>query len=280
MTQPLTRILLISAALVCLNATTVQAADWERNPLLEDRFRLSLGTFFADVDSTLAINGNADVDGSDIDFNNDFGLSDDQSRLSGTFNWRFSEKWYFALQYFDQDLSSTAVLEQDVSWGDFTLEAGSSVTAGTYNDVYRAFFGRKFHEGEKHEFGAGLGLHYMEIGAFTEGEFILDGESTGERREEVSAAAPLPNIGAWYYYAWNQRWGGHLRLDWFSANIDEYSGSLVNAAAGVSFQATRHFAIGLDYYYFDLDVDVDSSTWDGSAELERSGPFLHLTASW
>lgn len=280
MTQPLSRTLLLLIALSCLSTTVAQAADWERNPLLEDRFKLSLGVFVADVDSTLAINGSADIDGSDIDFSNDFGLKNDQSRLAGAFTWRFGEKWNVSLQYFDQDLSSTAVLDQDVSWGDFTLEAGSSVTAGTYNDIYRLFFGRKFHEGEKHEFGAGLGLHYMEIGAFAEGDFVFNGEPAELRREQVSAAAPLPNIGAWYYYAWSKRWGGHARLDWFSANIDEYSGSLVNAAAGVSFQASRHFAIGLDYYYFDLDVDVDSSTWVGSADLQRSGPFLHVTANW
>lgn len=280
MTSPATRFLVLSAALSCLGTTTAQAADWERNPLLEDRFRLSLGTFFADVDSTLSVNGSADIDGSDIDFSNKLGLKNDQSRLSGTFNWRFSEKWYVALQYFDQDLSTTGVLNQDVNWGDFTLEAGSSVTAGTYNDIYRLFFGRKFSEGDKYEFGAGLGVHYMEIGAFAEGDFILDGVSSGVQREEVSAAAPLPNIGTWYYYAWNNRWSGHARLDWFSANIDEYSGSLVNAAVGASFQVTRHFGIGLDYYYFDLDVDVDSSSWNGAADLTRSGPFLHVTASW
>lgn len=274
------RILLFASVLGCMSISTARAADWERNPLLEDKFRLSLGAFVANIDSTLAINGDADFDGSNIDFNRRFGLSNDQSRLSGSFHWRFGEKWSVAFQYFDQKLSSTSVLDQDVQWGDSVLQAGSSVTAGTFNDVYRIFFGRKFMEGDNYKFGAGLGAHYMEIGAFASGEFFIDGDSTGTRRESVDAAAPLPNIGAWYYYAWSRRWAGHARLDWLSANVDEYSGSLVNAAAGISFQATRHFAIGLDYNYFDLNVDVDSGNWNGSADLKRSGPFLFVTATW
>ncbi len=280
MSQLLFRSLLLISLLICISTNTASADDWERNSLLEDKFRISLGTFFAAVDSSISINGNTELDGSDFDFDERFGLTNDQSRLSGTFNWRFGEKWSVSFQYFDQKLSSTAVLDEDVEWGDYVLEAGSNVTAGTFNDIYRVFFGRKFSEGEKHEFGAGLGFHYMEIGAFANGEFFLNGESTGQRRESVSAEAPLPNIGAWYYYAWSKRWAAHARVDWLSANVGDYSGSLVNAAAGVNFSITRHFSLGLDYNYFDLDVDVDAGSWNGGADLERSGPFLYATASW
>lgn len=274
------RLLLLSTATAFLMMSTAQADEWERNPLLEDKFRLSLGAFFANVDSTLSIRGSGELADSGIDFEEEFGLNNDQSRLSGTFYWRFGEKWSVAFQYFDQKSSSTAVLDEDIEWEDFILESGSNVSAGTFNEVYRLFFGRKFSTGDKHEFGAGLGVHWMEIGAFVAGEFILNGNSTGVRRESVSAAAPLPNIGAWYYYAWNKRWAAHARVDWLSANIDEYSGNLVNSAVGINFQASRHIALGLDYNYFNLDVDVDSGTWIGSADLERSGPFLYVTFDW
>lgn len=274
------RTLLLASALSCISINSAGAADWEENPILTDKYRLSLGSFFASVDSTLSINGTTDLFESDFDFDESFGLDDSQSKLSGTFYWRFGEKWSVAFQYFDQDVSSTAVLAEDVEWGDFVLEQGSNVSAGTFDEVYRVFFGRKFIDGDNYEFGAGLGIHYMKIGAFASGEFFLNGESTGFRRESVEAAAPLPNIGAWYYYAWSKRWAGHARLDWLSASFDEYSGSLVNAAVGINFQATRHFAIGLDYNYFDLNVDVESSSWNGSADLERAGPFLFLTATW
>jgi opacity protein-like surface antigen len=270
---------LLAAALATPGTSAVHASDWERNPLLDDTFRLSLGSFFASVDTELSVNGSSDI-GADFDLDERFDLSDRETSLAGTFVWRFGEKWSVSFQHFDQEVSATAVLDQDVEWGDFVLEQGSNVSAGTFNDVYRVFFGRKLLTGDNYEFGAGLGAHYMEIGAFANGEFILNGESTGVRREAVSASAPLPNIGAWYYYAWNKRWAGHARLDFLSANIDEYSGSLTNAAAGLSFQATRHLAIGLDYNYFKLDVDVESGNWKGAADLERSGPFLFLAGSW
>jgi hypothetical protein len=273
-------VFLIVAGL-CAPVECVRGEEWERHSILTDTWRLSLGSFFQTADSTLSVEGSGMVDTtSEINFERALGLSKHDNRPSGQVVWRFGKKWSLALQYLDREGSASVELSEDLPWeGDF-IRAGLDATGGVSSKVYRVFLGRRFSEGPKHEFGAGLGVHWLEIGAFLEGEFTLDDDSLVSERRRVSAGAPLPNIGAWYIYAFSPRWAGHARLDYLSASFNEYSGGLTNAAVGVTFQAWRHVALGLDYNYFKLDVDVDSGNWFGSADFKRDGPFLHLTFTW
>jgi len=272
---------LLLAAILISPGVHAQSGDGDlRHPWLDSRFRLGIGEFFQSVDSSLSVGVAGEVLKREFDFEQSFGLDNSDNRGSANFYWGFGEKWSVALQYIDQGSSHQAVLDQDVSWEDLTLKAGSFVGGGVSTEVVRAFFGRKFAEGPNYEFGAGLGLHWLRLGAFAEGEFYLNDQPYRFERRSVSAEAPLPNIGAWYAYAFSQRWLAHARLDWFSASIDEYSGGLTNAAVGIAFQPWRHFAIGLDYNYFNLNVDVDSSNWYGSADFTREGPFLYLMFDW
>ncbi|MGY8933809.1 MAG: hypothetical protein ACKVIM_06500 [Flavobacteriales bacterium] len=39
-----------------------------------------------------------------------------------------------------------------------------------------------------------------------------------------SKTAPLPKLGAWYFYAPNPKWLLTTRVDWFAISIEEYSG--------------------------------------------------------
>jgi len=272
--------LMLAAALLSAGAHAQSDNGDIRNPWLDSRFRLGIGEFFQSVDTNLSVGVAGEALEREFDFEETFGLDNNDNRGSATFYWGFGDKWSVALQYLDQGSSRRAVLDQDVSWEDYTLKAGSFVGGGVSSEVYRLFFGRKFSVGPNHEFGAGLGIHWLQLEAFAEGEFYLNDQPYGFERRIASAEAPLPNIGAWYAYAFSQRWLAHARLDWFSASIDEYSGGLTNAAVGVAFQPWRHFAIGLDYNYFNLNVDVDSSNWYGSADFTREGPFLYLMFDW
>jgi hypothetical protein len=125
-----------------------------------------------------------------------------------------------------------------------------------------------------------VGLHWLQIGAYIEGEMFLNDQSSGFRRESVSADLPLPNIGAWYWRSLSPRWLLTTHVDWFNASIGDYSGSLWNAGAGINFQAWEHVGFGLSYQYFKIDVDVDKANWQGNAELTQHGPFLAVSFNW
>lgn len=263
-----------------LSTTSLFAQDSSAvHPWLEDSFVISLGGFLPDKEFKIRVDGEAP--GQDIDFNRVAGVSKDEATGAMNFRWKFGEKWSASGQYWATDDSRTAVLDEDVTWGDNVLQAGSNIEAGAGLDLIRAFVGREFFTDEDyHEFGLGAGIHWMEIEAYMEGEMFVNGETNGVQRESVEAGLPLPNVGAWYWRSLSPRWLITSNLDWFSASFDEYSGSLWDAGVGVNFQAWDHVGFGLSYQYFKVDVDVDKSDWQGNAEITQHGPFLAVSFNW
>jgi hypothetical protein len=270
----------ILASLFLLGFTTPLFAQGGAgtHPWLEDDFIVSIGGYLPSKEFQVRVDGN--VPGEDISFDQGVDVTNNDTTGSISARWAFGEKWSLAGQYWNTSDSGSAKLTKDISWNDNVLKAGSNVGAGVDVDVSRLFFGRKFSEGPNYEFGAGAGLHWLKIGAYIEGEIFINDQSSGFRRESVTAKAPLPNIGAWYWYAFSPRWLLTTRIDWFGATFGDYSGDLWNANAGINFQPWDHFGLGLSYQYFGINLDVDKSDWRGNVELTYSGPFLSVNFNW
>ena len=248
------------------------------HPVLEARWNLSAGAFFPDQDFSLKANGT--LPGDNVDFDEQVGVSNSETTPIITARWRFGEKWSLWGQAWRTDNSGSAILTDDVEWEDLVFKAGTNVGGVIETSVLRLFFGRTFSTGSRHEFGAGLGLHWFEIEAYLQGDVLSSEGDLNFERSSVDAAVPLPNIGGWYHYALSERWLFEARLDWLSASVGDYSGSLWNANLGVQWQMTDHLGLALSYQAFQLDGDVSDDDWRGGAELENRGALLSVTANW
>lgn len=248
------------------------------HPLLANRWLLTAGAFFSYQDSHLRASGN--LPGDEVDFNNRVGVDDSETAPIFMARWRFGEKWSLWGQAWSTSNQGRAILTEDIVWQDLVFSAGTNVAGGIESRVVRLFFGRTVSTGPRHEFGAGLGFHWLEIGAYLQGDVLTSFGDVEFARSGVDAALPLPNIGAWYEYALTDRWLIGTRVDWLSASVGDYSGSLWNASLGVQWQMTDHFGLGLNYQLFRLNGDVRDENWRGGAELANHGPLLSLTASW
>jgi hypothetical protein len=271
-----TSLIVLSVVSGNLNA---QEADY-RHPFLENRFTASIGAFVQEKKLKIAVAGQQVIVDDIIDFGDQWNFDASETDIAGEFKWRFGKKWSLSAQYFDTSDNGRATLDEDIQWQDYTLKAGTNVGAGIDTTVARVFFGRKFSESPNHEFGLGFGFHWMEIGAFVDGELFLDDQSTGVRKESVSAAAPLPNLGTWYHYAITDKWLATARVDWLDVSFQEYSGNLTNSSLSVSYVPWKNFGVTLAYQYFALDVDVDKDTWKGGVDISYRGPFISVTTTW
>ena len=72
----------------------------------------------------------------------------------------------------------------------------------------------------------------------------------------------------------------HARVDWISANIGDYDGTLWNTSLGVNFQAFSHVGFDLSYQYFNLNLTVDKEDWKGGVDMTYNGPVLSVTFNW
>lgn len=271
-----TVLVLLYCALVPAFAQAQGSGD--QHPLLTSKYHLAAGAYFGSGDFEISADGSSP--GTGIDFGRTLDADESDASPFGTFLWRFGDKWSLRMQAFELDVSGGRVLDHDVQFGDVTFKEGSRIDAGLDTTVIRAFMGRTFSTGTQHEFGAGVGLHWMQLDAFVSGEILVNDQTPAFSRESVSADLPLPNIGAWYWYAPTNRWLVTSRIDWLSASVGDYSGSLWNVGLGVQYQLSKHFGIGMEYEYFDLDGDIEDTNWKGSATISTNGPSIFVTASW
>ena len=261
-----------------LGAPFPTAAQDDVHPELSSRHSLDLGLFFPEreirLQAGLALPGVPDVD-----FGSEFGLEKHDQMFALDYRWRFGEKWSLSAQHFSASAAATVELEENVEWNNLVFSRGTNVEASSEFALYRVVLGRSFAKTDDVDFGFGVGIHWLDIGAEIAGSVLVNNTVTF-RREKVTSSAPLPNIGGWYHHSLSPRWAVKARADWFKANIDEYDGRLVNFQVGVTYAWLKHSGIGVAYNHFEFDAGVDASRWNGAADITYKGPFAFVNIYW
>lgn len=250
------------------------------HPYLTEKFHLDTGVYFPERKVRLSVDGLISGPNDPVDFQTEFGLRKSDETFSLDFGWRFGEKWGLGGQYFEASGAKSAVLSEDIEWNDVIFGQGTGIVVSQEFRLIRVFFGRNFESSDRYNFGAGAGLHLIELGAFIEGSVIIGGGGTAFATESVSASVPLPNIGIWYMYSISSSWALRSRLDWLSVEFGDYDGQLINASLGVNYQMFEHFGVGLNYNLFELDVTVSKSDWRGRLETSYEGIYAYLSFYW
>jgi len=271
----------IGTMLVFVAATANAQSSSDAHPYLSSKFSIDVGVFMPQSTFKIGVGGTVDPAPFDpIDFETELRSDVDEEIAAIQFNWRFGEKWSLRAQYMEWNDRSSAVLANDVEWGDVTFGAGTGVGAGLDTSVTRLFFGRQFSVSDRHEFGLGLGGHVLDISAFIEGNAIVNGVADGFHTEVVSTSGLVPNIGGWYMYAFSERWAFTSRLDWLGADIGDYDGHIINASAGVNLNIAKHFGAGLNYNWLELDFGISDPNWHGDLNSRSHGFYAYLSAHW
>ena len=275
----------LSSAVLFSAPATLLAQDYEYHPALSDNFSAVLGAMRSSNSFKVEADGlepDNSLPGDDIDFENVLDVSQHSTLFNGQIRWKFGKqrKWSLFGQYFSNNAKGETVLTEDIEWDGVLFREGSFVGSGVKLAVTRVFVGRSFIKNAQHDFGAGAGLHILDMDAYIEGEILVDDETTELQRVEVGDSQPLPNIGAWYNFSPARNWLLHARVDWISANIGDYDGTLWNTSVGVGYQAWRHVGFDLSWQYFNLNLNVDKDDWQGGADMTYSGPVLAVTFNW
>jgi len=260
------------------NETDTDRDIEKKHPLLTDKFHFNVGLYSSFKQYKIGANGSSKDDL--IDFSNTFDFDENESTLFLSFYWRFARMWSVSVETFRVRSENSNTLEEDIIWDDVVYNTGVEVNAGFGLRMYRILFGRTITKGLKHEFGAGLGVHALDIETFIEGEVIInDTESRFERRS-VSAVAPLPNISVWYFYAPNDTWMFTAIVDWFGITVGDYSGYMWDIGPSVNYQFHKNIGVGINYRYFDAGLRVEKTDWDGRVSLVFHGPLLTVHANF
>lgn len=257
--------------------------DTDKNPILTENFIIEAGWFFPSDNVDLGVSGSTDFDLEDIediDFDEELGISGGQNTFNLHFKWRFSKSnlWSLSGEYFSLSPEETVTLDEEIEWEGVVYPVGGEAKLGYSIALYRIFFSRVISRGQKHELGAGLGIHGLNTKAFVEGNAFIDGQSAGFERQEESIFLPLPNIGASYIWAPSMKWALMARVDWFGVKIDNISGGLWNISPVVTYLFSKSVGVSASYQFINFNADIDQDDWKGSFDLTFGGPSLRVVA--
>ena len=242
------------------------------NPALSDRFRFEFGGFYSRASTSASLGPSSGGTGVVVDFESTLGFEDQNLSGIGGFLWRITERWRLEVDYFSLNRNATRTLASDVTWGDQTFTAGSTVSSKyDFYDV-RVSGGYSFFKRRDKELGIGFGLHVAGIKTAI--------ESTGVGSESTDVTAPLPVLNLYGTFALTNAWAVRFRMDWLSLNYDIYSGDLRNTAIDVLYQPFRNVGFGLGIRNFILDVEIDDTTWHGKVRTSFTGPTAFMSVSF
>lgn len=251
------------------------------HPLQSDRFSIAVGGFWPDISGYFEIDDPDGGDGTNVDFDDDVGLDDWEVLPAGSLIWRWSNNTRIQGEYFNVGQSDENVISRDLSIGDIEFEAGTSVKTDFDMDIARAFFGYSFVKNDAAELGAGVGLHYISLDLSVKGKAFLGDIPLLKAEKSIDDWAIVPNIGGYANYAFSPKWLVGTRVDWMSADVSDYDGTLWNVDAHVQYQMFDHFGVGLAYRYLKFELAAnDSKSGDWRTEIDYSGPMLFFTANF
>jgi len=230
--------------------STVRAEDFATD--VPDLVWIDVGWAFNDVSTDVALRGPNGI-GATVNFEDVFDLPGDKATARMLGSARISEKRrYIDFGYVDIRRSGSRILQNDVTFGDYTFQAGGEVEARFNTRFAYAAFRYDFLHEEKARISGSAGLTYLQLKTSVDGDanFVLDPNGdpvTTDFSKEVSQGAPVPMVGLSLDWALTRRLVVHMYSRFFRVHVSAFNGGLFENGARLDYYFAKHFGLGLGF---------------------------------
>ena len=250
--------------------------EWRSWPMGE-RVGVNVGTFFANLETTVRLDGTGGVLGTSISFEQNLGLDDTKTRPMVNAYWRFAKKHRLNFSYFNLDRSGDSSSTVIIRFGDQTFQANLPLQAFLDIEIYNLGYSYSILFDEKKELAFGLALSFQDIAVGLQGTGVLSGLGVSESE---SLLAPLPTFTGRFTYAITPKWILDGSIGYFTIELDsggdELSGGVIAANAGVEWQLLKHFHLGFSYQWFDVRAKFKKEVRTTKIDYKYKGPLFYL----
>ncbi len=268
---------------VAASFSTTRAEDFAGD--VPDLVWLDAGWSRNDVSTNVAFVGENGL-GASIDFEEIFDMNANRStaRMFGTA--RISEKRrYIDFGYVDISRSGTNVLDRDIEFGDYQINAGANVTAKFDTAFIYAAFRYDFLHLEQVRISGSAGLTWLNLatglsgsGSYTDPDGVVVVAGTFDR--ESSVGAPVPMIGMNLDWALARRLVLRTYSRFFRINLDSFSGGLNESGVRLNWYFAKQFGLGIGYDRTDLrlkELDMgNGETLKANYDFAGAGVYINL----
>lgn len=243
---------------------------------ITDRFFVRGSYYQGEVTTLMRIDSTGAItpDGTLLSGEDDLGLDDvvDQGRME--FNIRMADRSNMRIDYFKLDRFSEVVLDEDIDFGDFTVEAGDRFRTRLDWRALTLTYTYSILRTDRFEFGLGLGASIFELRA--EG-----GEPGTLDNDRDSEAGIFPTAALNFAWRISKRWSFTARHNQLKLiGDDENDGKYQDSHADVQFRWRPNLAFGVGYSRLRIDLDVQDADEPFLFDLDTVGPELFFRASF
>jgi hypothetical protein len=248
------------------------------------RFVITVGAFVVTSNLNGTLNGTANTSDERVDFDKQFGTDVDQTRWRAELLWRITPRQQLRFSYFDNDVTSTSTIDQDLAWGDYTFLAGGQVSAETRSRIYELDYQFAFLRRPDYEILAVAGIYVDDLTLKLAGNASLTVDTpTGPVEEAASfttksnsVTEPLPVLGLRANWAVSP----HVYLDGaaelFAISYQGINGNWSDLRFGATWMFNNHFGVGAGYERFAQHVDLSRASFSGRLNFGYQGLLIYV----
>jgi len=281
------RFVLAAAGLLFLGLAVAGEVPSAERPLLQppkfsipspitDRFALR-GMFYRPAINTIVRYDNAEAGtiGTLISAEDTLGLADSRNQGWVDMMFRLTPRHRIQAKYYQQTRRGTALLTQDVEFGDETFTpADGQIRTGTDLRQLDLTYTYSLLRREKIELGLGIGIHLLQFEGSISAPLRFETET-------LDAAGPFPTLAGFATWRMTRRFSLNADVNYLTGSTDEVEAHYEAFNADVQFRMKRNLALGLGYSrtrYKTISIDPDF--FPGYFLLSHKGPQFFLRASF
>lgn len=256
----------------------------EVGSLYDQEFVLALGGFFPRISTDVSLSGSSGQ-GTEVS-GDDLGLNETSPSAWLSFNWRFLPRHKIHLEYFQLNQEGNRSAGRDFNFGSSSIGFGASLDSELNLGLGRFTYGYSFIRKEKLDVQFQVGFHVAtaKVTVTAAGNVRRNGVPVRGRSVTESSSTmtfPLPHIGGSVSYRFTPRVSANFTALFFTLDLGQYSGSLIELDALGAYQITEHFGVGGGLKYFNVNLQNNVSG-GGSAEFDYGffGPALFVYGSF
>jgi hypothetical protein len=252
-----------------------------RADALDDRFALTIGTFFLTTSTTVRADGSVGAGapievGTPIDLEHELGVGNKTSiRIDGY--WRFLERHKIRIMYFDENRSASRTIDQDIIFRGQTYPINTNIDSRFDTVVAELAYDYAFLRGEHYELAGTFGIHDLSFKL----KLTATGQSvSGEQSGSANVNGPLPVFGLHYVWQFAPQWSLDAMFQFFTLKFEQYDGNLQDWNATVFYMPWKNFGFGAGWNTFRTNLTIDNASYDGSLKWHYSGARIFFRASY
>ena len=186
--------------------------------------------------------------------------------------WRFSDRWILNFAFSDFSLDGRQAIDSSFDFGGTNFPLNASLDTELSLTAFVVALDYVIFKSDKAEFGIGAGLHGLDLDLQLDGD--LNGIDVAESQSDF--LAPLPNLRVFGRYAITPKIITSVQVGWMGADIENYSGDFLVASAGVRYQVSRQWSVGLSYQLTTIDFEVGGGRNEEVYDVELDGIALSV----